>query len=317
MTRLTKQLLAYAQVGSYHFEIISLCHFIRESYQLLKHGMDPFIQVEMNLPQNSSSVEADLTQMQMVLSSILTNASEALGDQGVIKISMEDVEVGDNLIQIDPEIRPGPYVCLMIEDNGKGMDEESMKKVFDPFYSTKFHGRGLSMAAAYGIVKNHHGTITIDSELDKGTKVCIYLPKCHIPYSTIPESKSDSIHGTGTVLLIEDEESVLTVTRALLERAGYSILQAKTGREAVDIAQKYEGDIDSAILDIGLPDMSGEKVYTHLKEMRPDLKVIVCSGYSSEGVAKDILAAGAQGFIQKPFSLQTISAKLNEVMKTV
>jgi CheY-like chemotaxis protein len=277
--------------------------------------MDPFIRVEMNLPQNGSSVEADLTQMQMVLSSVLTNASEALSDNGIIKISVQDMEIEEKLMEIAPDIQPGPHVCLTIEDNGKGMDEESIRKVFDPFYSTKFHGRGLSMAAAYGIVKNHHGTITIDSELNKGTKVRIYLPMCHIPSSTPSESISDTMQGTGTVLVIEDDESVMDVTRAFLERAGYSILQAKTGREAVDIVKKYKGDIDSAILDIGLPDMGGEKVYAHLKEARPDLKVIVCSGYSSEGIAKEILSAGAQGFIQKPFSLKTISAKLNEIMK--
>jgi two-component system cell cycle sensor histidine kinase/response regulator CckA len=315
MTRLTKQLLAYAQVGSYHFEKITLSDFARESYQLLKHSIDPFIQVEMALPNNGSSVEADLTQMQMVLSSILTNASEALNGNGKVRISAEDLDIGDDFIKIDPEIKPGQYTCLIVEDNGEGMDEESIKKVFDPFYSTKFHGRGLSMAAAYGIVKNHHGTISIDSEMGKGTAVRIYLPICQKPSPIFEETLPETVKGTGTILIIEDEESVMEVTHALLERTGYRILQAKTGREAVDIAKEFEGDIDSVLLDIGLPDMSGEKVYARLKEVRPDLKVIVCSGYSSDGVAKDILRAGAQGFIQKPFSLKSLSSKLKEMME--
>ncbi|MBN1849462.1 MAG: response regulator [Deltaproteobacteria bacterium] len=315
MTRLTKQLLAYAQIGSYHFEKIRLCDFTKESFQLLKHGIDPFIQVEMVLSNNGANVEMDLTQMQMVLSSILTNAVEALGGKGKIKIFVEDKKINEDFIKIDPDIKQGQYACLTIEDSGQGMDSETIKKVFDPFYSTKFHGRGLSMAAAYGIVKHHHGTIRIESQLGKGTKVHIYLPVCQ---KTAPESCEplpETIKGSGTVLLIEDEESVMEITHTLLERAGYRILSAKTGREAVDIAKGFEGEIDSVILDIGLPDMGGDKVYAHLKDARPDIKVMICSGYSSEGVAKDIMRAGAQGFIQKPFSLISLSAKLKEMME--
>lgn len=314
MTRLTKQLLAYAQMGNYHFEKVPFSAFVKESLQLLKHSIAPTIHVTLDLPHMVSNVEVDLAQMQIVLSAILTNASEALEGNGDIKISAKDLEIGEDFIQIDPEVKPGPYVCLTIEDNGKGMDEETRKKIFDPFYSTKFHGRGLSMAAAYGIVKNHHGTIAIHSEIDQGSKVSIYLPAHQASTSAPREALPEPTEGTGTILLIEDEKSVMDVTRAMLERTGYQILQAKSGKEAVEIAKGFDGVIDSAILDIGLPDMDGKKVYHHIKEARPELKVIVCSGYSSEGVAKEILASGAQDFIQKPFSFKALTTKLKNMM---
>ena len=171
------------------------------------------------------------------------------------------------------------------------------------------------MAAAYGIVKNHNGWISIESQLDRGTIVHIYLPA--ILDADARRAKTPKIEPhkvTGTILLIEDEEMVMDVSRALLAHLGYLVLGAKTGEEAIRISRTFEGNIDLAILDILLPDMNGKAVYPFLMETRPNLKVIVCSGYSLEGPAQEILDAGAQGFVQKPFSLATLSAKMHEAM---
>jgi two-component system cell cycle sensor histidine kinase/response regulator CckA len=194
------------------------------------------------------------------------------------------------------------------------MDEETKGRIFEPFFTTKFTGRGLSMAAVYGIVNNHDGWISIDSEQGKGTIVTLYLPAVEAKEEKPVEKSHGLIKGTGTILVIEDEEAIMDLNRQLLERMGYRVLEARTGKEAVDLAETFDGDIDLALLDIKLPDMGGEKVYPLLIKARPDLKVIVCSGYSIDGPVQDVLDAGAQAFVQKPFSPRPFSEKLKEVL---
>jgi two-component system cell cycle sensor histidine kinase/response regulator CckA len=315
MTQLTGQLLAYARGGKYQAKNISFNDFVRDTLPLLQHTLKPSVYVETDLPHGVWKVRGDLIQMQMVLSAILANSSEAMEKQGRIRITCRNEIVTEERARGFPGLKPGAYVDLKIEDNGKGMDEETRSRVFEPFFTTKFQGRGLGMAAAYGIVKNHNGWISIDSRLDRGTIVHIYLPA--ILDSDARRAKTPKIEPhkvTGTILLIEDEEMVMDVSRALLARLGYLVLEAKTGREAIRISRTFDGIIDLAILDILLPDMNGKVVYPLLMETLPNLKVLVCSGYSVEGPAQEILDAGAQGFLQKPFSMAALSVKMQELM---
>ena len=314
MALLTNQLLAYAQGGKYHLKTISLNKFIENTLPLIKHLTDLSITVETDLSQDISTVKADLTQMQMVLSAIITNASEAMEGPGCIRIFARNEDIGEIIAKQYPDLNPGPYVCLTVEDDGKGMDLETKGKIFDPFFTTKIQGRGLGMAAVYGIVKNHNGLILVDSEHGKGTVVRIYLPALEPRIKKEFETISKVPDGSGTVLVIEDEDMVMDVSREMLEHMDYRVLGAKTGKEAIDIAQTYDAVIDLALLDIGLPDMGGDKVYPIIKDARPGLKVIVCSGYSIDGPAQDILNAGAQSFLQKPFSMTTLSERLKDVM---
>jgi len=315
MAHLTSQLLAYAQGGKYQPKTISLNTFVEDTLPLIKHSSDPSITVEMDLSRNFSNIKADLTQMQMVLSALMANASEAMEGPGCIRVYTRTEEIGEIITKQFSHLKPGRYVCLTVEDNGKGMDPETKAKIFNPFFSTKFQGRGLGMSAVYGIVKNHNGLILVDSELGKGTVVHVYLPAVETTEKEVYLAKPEVTHGTGTVLVIEDEDIVMNVSRAMLERLDYRVLGAKTGGEAIDIAKTYDDDIDLALLDTGLPDMGGDKVYPLIKKARPDLKVIVCSGYSIDGPAQEILDAGAQSFIQKPYSISTLSERLKEALK--
>jgi CheY-like chemotaxis protein len=193
------------------------------------------------------------------------------------------------------------------------MSEETMKRMFEPFFTTKFQGRGLGMAAVYGIIKNHDGWITADSEPGKGTKISIYIPAASDNFKE-ELIISEPAKGTGTILLIDDEDIVIEISEAMLERLGYSIISAKTGKDAIDLVRTYNGNIDLVLLDLGMPDMGGDAIYLSLKEARPEIKVIICSGYGVEGLGQDILNAGAHGYIQKPFSLNGISEKLKQVL---
>ena len=316
MAGLTNQLLAYARGGKYDTQVVSLVDFVESALPLMAGGMDDAICVDTALDKNVSNVEADLAQMEMVLSTVLTNAAEAIEGQGHVRVRVSNVEADEAFAGEHADLSPGAYVCLMIEDDGKGMDDETRSRIFEPFFSTKEQGRGLGMAAAYGIVINHNGCISVESELGKGTVIRIYLPavEARVEEPEARETKAPT-KGTGTILVIEDDKMVMEVEQAILESLGYRVIGAENGKEAIEVARTFDGDIDLAILDIRLPDIGGEQVYPVIMEARPNLKVVVCSGYTIDGPAEQILDAGAQCFIQKPYSIAALSEKLKEVLE--
>jgi signal transduction histidine kinase/ActR/RegA family two-component response regulator len=314
MSRLTDQLLAYAQGGKYQPKNTKLDDFVIETLPILQHDLSPEVRLETHFQKDLSYIKADYAQMQMVLSAILANSNEAIEDEGFIRITANNEDVNEDLAKQYPGFKPGFYVSLTIEDDGKGMDEETRSGIFEPFFTTKFLGRGMGMAAVYGIVKNHGGWVYLNSEPGKGTVVQIYFPAIEIEVEKPKKAKVEVATGSGTILMIEDEDVVIEVVQVMLEMLGYRVMVAKTGKDAIHITETFDGQIDLALLDIKLPDMEGGKVYPLVMEARPNLKVIVFSGYSIDGPARAILDAGAQGFIHKPFSLATLSEKLKEVL---
>jgi len=313
MALLTSRLLAYARGGKYSPIIMSPSDFVRNALPLIEHTIHPDVNMDTDLPHDILPIKCDSTQMQMVLSALIQNASEAIEGKGRIKIASRNEKIDETSVYINEGLNPGLYVSLMIEDDGKGMDEETKNRVFEPFFTTKFQGRGLGMAAVHGIIENHNGYILIDTELGKGTTVRLFLPAITEKPEDAERGEAIPVKGKGNVLIIEDENDVLNVIRKLLERLGYNVLEARTGEEAVHIAKTFEGEIQLAILDIVIPDMGGKAIYQAVMEARPHLKVIVCSGYSMDGPAQEIIDSGAHGFIQKPLDLSKLSEKLNEV----
>jgi len=312
MSNLTSQLLAYARGGKYNPKTISLSTFVKDTIPLIRHSISHGIRIETHLPEYIPNIEADLTQIQMILSAVVTNAAEAIEGKGCLRITAEEKVI----LEHNPNLERGRYACLTIEDNGKGMDDEIKNRMFEPFFTTNFQGRGLGMAAAFGIIRNHGGWISVESELGKGTQVHIYLPAVESLEKEIRGIEPKLEVGSGTILIIDDESMILEVCRTMLEKLSYNVLEARTGAEAINVTKNFEGDIDLALLDIGLPDMDGDKLFPFLKEARNDLKVIVCSGYSIDGPAQEILDAGADGFIQKPYAFGALSVKLKEVLGT-
>ncbi|MEE8399668.1 MAG: response regulator, partial [Desulfobacterales bacterium] len=284
MSGLTQKLLAYAKGGKYQIKSLSLNEAIAESLPLITYSFDSAITIQEDYMDDLPYVDADPTQMEMILSAILTNASEAISGPGTIKISTYSRRLDEGFAR-DKDLTPGKHIVLSIEDDGVGMDEEMKSKIFEPFSTTKFQGRGLGMASVHGIVENHDGHILIDSEVGKGTSVRVYLPAAK--GSEARQGKGDAEENSRTVLIIEDEEMVMEVTTELLKKLGYTVLSAVTGGEAIDIVNDYKGDILYALLDIKLPDLGGDAVYPHLREVRPDTKVYVCSGFSIDGPAQE------------------------------
>ncbi|GBC61661.1 hypothetical protein DENIS_2623 [Desulfonema ishimotonii] len=317
MKYLTDRLLAYARGGKYQVRRIDPAALIRETLPLTRHNLTPEIRVDVALAEDISAIEADYTQMQMVFSEIISNAAEAVDGKGHIRITgrnyMHPGQCEANLA----ECMSGHYVCLSVEDDGRGMDKNTKDRIFDPFFTTNFLGRGLGMAAAYGIIRNHGGCLAVDSEPGEGTAVRIFLPAVDgiEEDMRIPGNPAFS-EGEPNVLIIEDDEMVMDVTHAMIRRLGYQVLKAGSGAEALDIVRRFSGSIHMAILDICLPDMSGNEIYPFLIEARPEIRVIVCSGHPPDGAVRELLDAGADGFLQKPFRLDALSALLHRLLPT-
>jgi CheY-like chemotaxis protein len=212
--------------------------------------------------------------------------------------------------------KPGKYVLLAVSDTGVGMDDKTKERIFEPFFTTKEMGRGtgLGLASTYGIVKGHGGFIDVESQPGKGATFSIYLPssakkvpKSHRGLEKIPR-------GRETVLLVDDEDMVLEIGRALLETMGYHVVTAKDGDEAIALYENQGAGIDLVLLDMVMPGLGGGEVYDRLKTMNPDLKCLLLSGYSIDGEASEILQRGCDGFIQKPFKLRDLSRSIREIL---
>lgn len=315
MVQLTGQLLAYARGGRFQTQSISASRFVTETLSIVRHSLAPYVDIETDLEPLTDHIEVDLTQMQMLMAAILANASEAIESHGQVYITLKNIHVKEGELSGLPGMKTGRWVLMRIADNGKGMDEQTRNRIFEPFFTTKFQGRGLGMAAVYGIVKKHGGYVYVDAVPGRGTTISIYLPGT-TPTEAVKEPPVVyRPQRTGTALIVEDEHLVMEVNRAIVEKLGYRVLEAKTGKEALDIAEKYEGEIDFTLLDVILPDMDGGLIYPKLKEARPDVKVVVCSGFALDGPASEMLEAGAESFIQKPFTMAALSAVLNKIFK--
>jgi PAS domain S-box-containing protein len=315
MVQLTGQLLAYARGGKFQTQIISAHRFVTETLKIVQHSMAPYVEVETDLDAKTDHIEVDLTQMQMMLAAILSNASEAMEGQGSVRITLMNTHVSENQCGKHPGLKPGRHVLLRLADNGKGMDEQTRSRIFEPFFTTKFQGRGLGMAAVYGIVKKHRGYVFVESAPGQGTTVSIYLPGVQGKEQVSEIAPVYVAKENRTALIIEDEHLVMEVNRAIVEKLGYRVLEAKSGKEAIDIAEQYPDSIEFALLDVILPDMDGSMIYPKLMAKRPDLQVVVCSGFALDGPARQILESGAQSYIQKPFTVAALSAVLKKIFR--
>ncbi len=312
---LAQQLLAYARGGKYQAQTVNVNEVVGQALQLQKHAIPPRIQIEADLDRNPLAIEADPVQIGQVITNLCINAAEAIPASGRLTVRTRKITLTEDDVSRRPGTEPGPAVLIQVSDTGTGIDPSVLARIFEPFFSTKFQGRGLGLAAAYGIVKNHRGYIGVESVLGRGTTFSLYFPAV----SSIPDQPVQAVEpfptGNETLLLVDDDDAVIEVTKSILERLHYRILVAHHGIEAVEVARTHEGPIDLAILDLGMPFAGGAEALPFLKAARPDMRVMISSGYEMNDVVQGMLSAGADAFLQKPYRVSALARGIREVLE--
>ncbi|WP_319522281.1 PAS domain S-box protein [uncultured Desulfosarcina sp.] len=311
---LTRQLLGLARGGKYEAKPTDLKDLIVNSAEMFGRTKKE-IQIELAVEKGLWSVEVDRGQIDQVLLNLCINASHAMPKGGRLTIGAHNVHLAED-VAAAYGIQPGRYVRVAVTDTGTGIDPEVRKKIFDPFFTTKKvgQGSGLGLASAFGIVKNHHGAIDVDSEPGRGSTFFFYLPVSRKSAREESRRYELPVSGHGTVLLVDDESMVLEVGEKLLNKIGYTVLTASSGESALDIYAQNADRIDLVILDIIMPQMGGDEVFDRLKAINPHVAVLLASGYSIDGQAEEIMARGCRAFIQKPFTIVELSKRLREVL---
>lgn len=312
--RLAQELLAYARGGRHQSIVVDLNEIVRQILSIQKSALHPGISLHQHLAPDILRVEADPTQMNQVLLNLTMNAIEAIQDKGEITITTRNKEIDSRTAETLAGLKPGPHVVISVSDTGCGMTAEVLPHVFEPFFSTKAQGRGLGLAAAYGIVKNHGGYIAAESIVGKGSCVTVILPATARELVMTPDAPQTDVDGSETILVVDDEAVILAVNRYILETHGYRVLTARDGAEAFRVASEFTGDIHLVVLDMAMPVMDGTEAFALLKKVRPKARVIISSGYDLNDSAKSLLEAGADAFLQKPFRLIELTNEVRRVL---
>lgn len=312
--RLTSRLLAYGRMGKYESRPLDLNQLVRKAVKAFA-GPGRQARIHQHLSDDLMEVRGDPGQIDQVLNSLLVNAEEAMPDGGDLTVKTVNTTHAHMKADLyDPA--PGNYVLVSVADTGVGMDKETMERIFDPFFTTKEMGRdtGLSLASVYGIIKGHEGYIEVESTKGKGTTVNIYLPAREGKGLEEVAAVAATARGSGTVLLVDDEEIVLEAGGELLEAMGYKVLTATDGEDAVRVYKNNAKDVDIVLFDLVMPKMGGGTLYDRMKDVNPDIKALLTSGFGVDGEAKEILERGCNGFIQKPFTMRELSEKIRGVL---
>jgi PAS domain S-box-containing protein len=311
---LTRQILGFARGGKYYPKDTDLNDLVEKSAWLFSRARKE-INIQTRLQEGVWSVKVDQSQMEQVFLNIYVNAWQAMPLGGSIYIAINNVVIDETYIANFP-VQLGRYVRISITDTGVGMDEDTRRRVFDPFFTTREIGRGtgLGLASVYGIIKNHGGFINVYSEKGKGSTFNIYLPVYEKAKAEEKKKVEMPLKASGTILFVDDEQMIIDVGAAILKKLGYEVMTATGGKEAIDIFSGNSGKINLVILDMIMPDVPGSEVFDKIRAINPDVKVILSSGYALDSQTAEIMAKGCDGFIQKPFNAAKLSAKLNEIL---
>ena len=318
---LCRQMLAYSGRGHFVTEAIDLRALVEDMLDLLKATISKKALLKLDLSENLPPMHGDASQISQVIMNLVLNASEAIGEQGgVIAISTGSRECSSKYLAqtyANENLAPGLYLSLEVSDTGAGMDEATQERIFEPFFTTKFTGRGLGLAAVLGIVRGHKGALRLHSEVGKGTTFEILFPASDADAASLAHkngaAKSDW-HGEGTVLLVDDEETIRTLGARILTSLGFTVLTATDGCEALALYAEHRDEIRLVLLDLTMPRMDGEEAFRELRLIDPGVRVVMSSGYAESDIASRFASKGLVGFVHKPYSLAELTAQLQTAL---
>lgn len=321
---LSRQMLAYSGKGVFQLTEVDLNRMVKENSELFRTTVPKTITLDIDLAADLPLVTGDPGQIQQVVMNLITNASEAIGDApGTVRLltgvqECDETMVKLNRLPVTPA--PGLYAYIEVSDSGCGMDHEAQQRIFEPFYTTKFTGRGLGMSAVLGIIKAHNGAILLDTEKGKGSRFKVFFPVSAVQPLARPDGgaahaeAADRTGFGGTVLIVDDEPIVLEVCAEYLRSFGFDTACAADGEEALDLLRRRQDDIVLVILDLTMPNMDGVAAFREIKQIRPGLKVIVSSGHAPQTVAQSFLDLKPDAFVQKPYEMKVLKAAIAELL---
>lgn len=314
---LTRKLLTFARKQVIAPEVLDLNETVSGMLNMLQRLIGENISLAWHPAANLWPVKFDRSQMDQILANLCVNARDAISGNGKITIHTENRTVNEGDNALTPELFPGDYVRLSICDDGCGMDEKTLAHVFEPFFTTKNvgAGTGLGLAMVLGAVKQNSGFIYIVSEPDQGAAVNIYLPRVKEKVAATTESAENTPgRGTETVLLVEDDEMLLSLETTMLAESGYTVLAAATPEVAVSLAREHPGPIHLLISDMIMPEMNGKELSEKLQPLRPEMKVLFLSGYTAEIISSHGIIQEGINFLQKPFSIEALNGKVRDTL---
>ena len=318
---LTRQMLAYSGKGRFEVKSMDLSEVVKEMGSLVSVSISKKVELHYSLAPDVPAIVADAAQIQQVVMNLVINASDAMeGGEGNIQIrtAVERLQEVDLLsVYAGQELVPGTYVVLEVQDDGRGMDSATMERIFDPFFTTKFSGRGLGLAALLGIVKGHKAGIKVYSEPGKGTTFKVLFPASEAPLAEeARQPKAEDFRSSGLVIVADDEPQIRTMARIILERMGFQVLQAADGLECLKVFKQHQGQVRLIVLDLTMPQMDGAECFRALRGLDPTVPVLLSSGFSEQNTMASFEGEGLAGFLQKPYLVAALMAKVKEVLES-
>jgi PAS domain S-box-containing protein len=316
-TSLTQQLLAFSRKQVLEPKVLDLNHVVADMEKMLQRLLGEDIELAIHLARDLGHTKADPNQLEQVILNLAVNARDAMPRGGKLSLETDNVDLDALYARSHAGARPGSYVMLAVSDTGEGMTPDIKARIFEPFFTTKEKGKGtgLGLSTVYGIVKQSEGYIWVYSEPGRGTTFKVYLPRVDAP-AELPERARDRarLRGTETILLVEDEEGVRKVAREFLEEAGYTVLEARHGDDALQIAALHTGALHLLITDVVMPRMSGRELAERLMKMKPNLRVLYISGYTDDAIVHHGVLESGVAFLQKPFNRDALFRKVRDVL---
>jgi PAS domain S-box-containing protein len=319
-TNLTRQMLAYSGKGRFTVAPMDLNHAVQELSHLLAVSISKKVSLRYQLQPDLPTMTAEATQIQQVVMNLVTNASEAIGDaEGIVTIrtGVQSCSEADLLRDFPGQtIEPGSFLTLEVSDTGQGMAPDVQARIFEPFFTTKFTGRGLGLSAMQGIVRGHRGGIRVYSEPGKGTTFKLIFPAGTEGLEPADNlSAPDTWRGSGTILVVDDEEGVRSVAESLLRSMGFEVILAEDGQEALEVFQATPEPFRAVLMDLTMPHLNGVETFRELRRLSPDCRVVLTSGYNEQDAVQEFIGKGLAGFVQKPFQREDLLAALRKALE--
>ncbi|MBT6747660.1 MAG: PAS domain S-box protein [Desulfobacula sp.] len=315
---LVKQILAFSRQENNELKLMRIQPVIVEALKLIRALIPKTIEIDQDINENCGVIKSDPTQIHQIIMNLTTNAYHAMEDTGgQLKVSLKQVKLGMHNL-INPDMEPGIYACLAVVDSGVGMDADLTKKIFDPFFTTKEQGKGTGMglSVVHGIVRSNGGAIQIYSRPGEGSQFYVYLPVIKSAFEKqIIQNENNVQPGTGKILLVDDEKAIISMEKRMLEHLGYQVTSHTSSLEALEIFRENPDKFDLIITDMAMPNMSGDQLSVEMTKIRPDIPVLLCTGYSETMSEEKAVSIGIKGFLLKPIRMKDLAQKVSEILK--